>query len=146
MAETVGPIALVVCEAGAPRGPLYFALAHEGFDPREVSTTEEAEALVEARDARSCVVVLDAEMLPLRRGRSTWDAFLRARAGIPLVVASRERADEATRSAVRAARGMLVEGPFDAAAVVAAAQRACPGAPARARRRAAAPRGAGATA
>ncbi len=134
MAEGAEPIALVVCESGAPRGPISFALAHAGFDTREVCTTDEAEALIEASGARSCVLIVDAERLPRKCGQATWSAFLGSRAGIPLVVASREGADEATRAEVRAARGILVEGPFDAAAVVAAARRACPNAPARVRR------------
>jgi hypothetical protein len=147
MTEGVQPIAWVASEAGAPRGPLYFALAYEGFDAREVSNPAQIEAAIERDGTRGCVLVVSAEMLPLPRDRATWGAFLSAHPGIPLVVAALECADEATHAAVQAARGILLEGPFDAAAVVAAARRACPMAPARVRTQVGAARsGAGASA
>jgi hypothetical protein len=142
MAEEDRPVALVACEAGAACGPVELALAHEGFETLAVCTTDALEAALERLDRRGprcCVLVLGAELLPLRRGSAPWSACLRPRRGLALVVLSLWRADDATRAAVRAAGGTLVEAPFDAAAVVAAAGRACRAAPARALPRVAAP-------
>jgi hypothetical protein len=133
MAEPVRPIAWVVCGVGEPHGPLYFALAYEGFDVREVRDPAEVEAGIGPARARGCVLLVEAERLAAPRRDTGWGAFLRAHPGLPLVVASLQRVDEDTRAAVRAARGILLEGPFDAAAVVAAARRACPMPPARVR-------------
>jgi hypothetical protein len=134
MAEQERPIALVACEAGAPCGPIELALAHEGFETREVCTPEAVDAVLqglESRGARRCLLVIGAEMLPLRRGCARWSTCLRPRPGLALVVVSLGRVDDATRAAVHAAGGILEEAPFDAAAVVAAARRACRAAPVR---------------
>ena len=138
MAEENRPIALVAREGGAPCGSVELALAHEGFETLEACTPDVVEAALErleGRATRRCVLVVGTEMLSLRRGSATWSACLQQRPGLALVVVSLWRADDATRAAVRAAGGILVEGPFDAAAVVAAARRACRAAPARARPR-----------
>jgi len=123
-------IVLVVSDMGAPRGLLACAFDFAGLDVREVVSVHQAASLVREFGSRNCLVVIEAESLSASPGSGTWRAFLRSRSELPVVVTACAPASPAIRDLVAGRDRILLEDPFDAAAVVAAVQRACDLAPA----------------
>lgn len=123
-------IALIVSEPGTPRGLLAYALDFAGLDTREVLSVHQAGSLVRQLGSRNCVVVIEAESLSDAPGSGTWRAFLRSRSELPAVVTACAPANSATRHLIAGRYRILLENPFDAAAVVAAVRRAYSSAPA----------------
>jgi DNA-binding NtrC family response regulator len=117
-------IAWVVSEKDTPRTPVSYALEYAGFEARDVFTIDEVDRALEFHGIRDSVVVIGTQMLSERRGRQTWMNFLEARPELMLVVVSLARANDSAREIMRVRSGILVEEPFDAAAVVTAVYRA----------------------
>lgn len=117
-------IAMVVGDEGMRAGPIPIALASAGFEPCHTLTTDEAEWSVQEHGAQACVLIVDAGSLDRRAGSATWSSFLTRCSGVPAVVVSRGEAGPEARAAAENPHRILLEDPFDAAAVVAAARRA----------------------
>lgn len=121
-------IALVVGEA-AGQGPLMLAFAHAGFVPHGVSSPEDAARALAAHGTSACVLVLDASFFETAAGGSRWDGLLARHPELAAVVVARGPARRAAHAPER--HRVLLQDPFDAAAVVAAARRASSGGPLR---------------
>jgi hypothetical protein len=115
-------IALLAGDLGS--GPIPLALAHAGFEVRQISTSDEADCELAAHGAGGCVLVVGATSLGSRAGSPTWARFLSRRAALPAVVVGRGALDVEVRSLAAPPHRILLEDPFDAAAVAAAALRA----------------------
>lgn len=105
-------------------GPIPAALRYQGVETHSVFTTDKAEDELSEAGAGRCVLLLDAGSLDAEAGSSTWRALLSrhpALAGVIVAHACDERAASAVCTGPH--RPLLVD-PFDAAAVVAAVQRA----------------------
>lgn len=123
-------IALIVGEAQARRGPLGLAFAHAGFEPRGISTPDDAAREVAAHGAEACLLVVDAHALERGAGGASWTGLLTRHADLAAVLVARGPARSEAPALVREPHRVLLEDPFDAAAVVAAARRASsPGRP-----------------
>ncbi len=117
-------IAIIVGDENMKRGPIPIALVHAGFEARETFTTDEADRDIGTHGADACVLVLDAGSLDSRAGSATWTTFLTNHRAVAAVVVARGKADPEARLVASEPHRILVEDPFDAAAVVAAARRA----------------------
>jgi DNA-binding NtrC family response regulator len=117
-------IAMIVGDEDMRMGPIPFALAYAGFEARETCTTDEAEYTVGMHGAKDCVLVVDAGMLDRRAGSATWNTFLTSHRAVAAVVVTRVGAPPEMQAAASEPHRILLENPFDAAAVVAAARRA----------------------
>ena len=106
------------------KGPIPIALAHAGFEAREIFTTDEADCAVGTHGAGACVLVVDAGSLDSRAGSATWNSFVTSHRTVAAVVVARGKADPEARAVASEPHRILLENPFDAAAVVAAARRA----------------------
>jgi len=118
-------LALIVSEWGAPRGPLPYAFGLAGLDTREVLSVSQADSLVRSLGSGDCVVVIEAEYLSEEPGCGRWGAFLRRRSEIPVVVTACSQTHASIRNLLAGRDWILLESPFDAAAVVSAARRVC---------------------
>jgi DNA-binding response OmpR family regulator len=109
-------IVMIVTDPGKPRGLLAYAFDLAGMDTREVLSVYQADSLVLQFGSRNCVLVIEVEALE----SGTWRAFLRSRSRLPVVVTACAAASYAIRDLVAEEGRILLEDPFDAAAVVAA--------------------------
>jgi len=116
-------IAMIVGDEGLRKGPIPIALAHAGFEPREIFTTDEADCAVGAHGVGTCVLVVDADLLDSRARSSTWTSFVTSHRAVATVVVTRGKADPIARAVASEPHRILLENPFDAATVVAAARR-----------------------
>jgi hypothetical protein len=130
-------IAGIVGDEGMRRGPIPIALQIAGFETHDLSTAEQAEHRIRSRDPRGWVLVIDAESLERREsgGRLTWSSFLSRRPALSVVVVAYGEAAAGVRDAAWGWNRILLEDPFDAAAVVAAAERVSRAIPPRVRSR-----------
>jgi DNA-binding response OmpR family regulator len=122
-------IAMIVGDEDMRRGPIPIALAEAGFEARETFTTDEADCDVGTHGADACVLVVDAGSLDSRAGSATWTSFLTSHRAVAAVVVARGQVDSEARALASEPHRILLENPFDAATVVAAARRAsspCP--------------------
>jgi DNA-binding NarL/FixJ family response regulator len=117
-------IALIVAEETAAKGPIHFALRHGDLETRDVVSPDDAALIVKEHGCASCVLTIDARRLSASRGARSWASFLLDHPTLSAVVTTRTPADEAARRTTGAANRLLLENPFDAAAVVAAVRRA----------------------
>lgn len=118
-------IALVAGDESTRHGPIPLALAHAGFEARETADAAEAAAELGACGAANCVLVLDACALRAREGRiGRWRDLLGEHAGVAAVVVSRGEAGSELSDLTAAPHRVLLQCPFDASAVAAAALRA----------------------
>jgi DNA-binding NtrC family response regulator len=117
-------IAIIAADSDVRKGPIPLALAHAGFETQEIATTDDAARAVGAHGAKNCVLVVAADSLEQRAGSSTWSAFLESHPKVAATVVASGRLDRAARAVTSGRRRVLVESPFDAAAVVSAARRA----------------------
>ena len=117
-------IALIVGDEDMRRGPIAFALAYGGFEAYETFTTDEADGDVSRHGAEDCVLIIDADALDSRAGSTSWVTFLTSHHTVPAVVVARGTVDPEARAVASEPHRILLENPFDAAAVVAAARRA----------------------
>jgi DNA-binding NtrC family response regulator len=117
-------IAMVAGSAEMRRGPVPVALAHAGFEVRDTSTTDAADCTVGEHGASSCVLIVDAGSLDRRAGSATWSRFLDSHRAVPAVVVTRGEAHPELHAAAREGHRVLLESPFDTAAVVVAARQA----------------------
>jgi hypothetical protein len=117
-------IAIIAADSDVHRGPIPLALAHAGFETQEIATTDEAERAVGAHGVKNCVLVVGTDSLERRAGTATWSAFLASHPAVAATVVVAGRPDPAARALAGGPRRILVESPFDAAAVVSAARRA----------------------
>jgi DNA-binding NtrC family response regulator len=113
-------IAMLVGDESLRSGPIALALAHAGFETRTAQGVEDVERL----GAGDCVLVVDAEALASQPGASRWAGFLARPAAPPAVLVAHGAPSPAVRAAALGPQRILVEDPFDAAAVVAAILRA----------------------
>jgi hypothetical protein len=115
-------IAVIVGDEEMRCGPIPLALAHAGFEPHDASSGDEADAQVEARaGGAGCVLILDSGSLDRPANGGTWRRFLADHDRLPAVVVARGPLPEPGALAGEPHR-IVVESPFDAAAVVAAAR------------------------
>jgi hypothetical protein len=119
-------IAMIVGDEDMRRGPIPIALAHAGFEAREAFTTDQADCDVGTHGAEDCVLVVDAGSLDSRAGSATWASFLTSHRAVAAVVVARGQVDSEARAVATEPHRILLESPFDAAAVVAAARKASP--------------------
>lgn len=117
-------IALIAGEEAAGRGQIHCALVYEGFETSHVSTPDDAECLVRDHGSANCVLTIDARTLSARRGGRTWAAFLAGHPALSVVVTVCGAADDTARQATTGTNRILLENPFDAAAVLAGVRRA----------------------
>lgn len=117
-------IAMVVGDEDMRKGPISIALDHAGFEARETFTTDEADCDVGTCGAEACVLVVDAGSLASRAGSTTWTSFLTSHRSVAVVVVAHGQADSEARAVASQPHRILLENPFDAAAVVAAVRRA----------------------
>jgi predicted exporter len=117
-------IALLVGHEDMRCGPIPIALEHAGIEPREMTTTDEADVCVERHGAQACVLLVEADCLRDRAGRGSWTRFLVGHDALPAVVVASAGVDAEVRAVSRAPHRILLENPFDAAAVVRAVERA----------------------
>lgn len=128
-------ISIVACRSDVFEDRVANAVRDCGFRVRYARTADQAEYLVKANGPESCLVVVEADLLPEGPPEDTWERFIHRWPQLPLLVTAPGRADEALRRMVRERNGVLLEDPFDAAAIGRAAVRACTSAPAGARAR-----------
>jgi predicted exporter len=117
-------LAIVVGNENMQNGPIPIALEIVGFEPREVSTIDEAARVLGALGAKDCIVIVHADALGSRAASSRWAKFLADHPALAAVVVARGEADPGARAVAIAPHRILLEDPFDAAAVAAAALRA----------------------
>lgn len=117
-------IAIVVGGEALWTGPIPLALEHAGFETRPTGTTDQAGFDVRNHGCEGCVVVVEGAALGRRAGSATWASFLAAHPSLAAVVVVWGEADVMAREACRPPHRVLIENPFDAAAAVAAANRA----------------------
>lgn len=117
-------IAIIVNGSAMWSGPIPLALEHAGFETRPAETTDQAGFDVRNHGCEGCVVVVESSALGRRAGTATWTSFLAAHSSVPAVVIVWGEADTLARGACDAPHRLLLENPFDAAAVVAATRRA----------------------
>ena len=103
-------------------GPIPMALVLAGFEACEVESADDAKRRLRRYGPGECMLVLDARSL--ERERESWADLLEDSRAAAVVLAYGE-ADPTARTLTEAPHRILVENPFDAAAVVAAAIRAC---------------------
>jgi hypothetical protein len=115
--------ALIATREGIGRGLLYCAFRHAGWQAREVFTTDEADRALRDLGSERCVLMLEPGLLPRQCGSATWAGFLARHPALRVVVTSETEVDEETRRSIGGGRGTVLEGAFDAAAVVSAAER-----------------------
>jgi len=115
-------IAIIVGDEDMRRGPIPIALAHAGFEGRETFTTDEADCEVGTHGAEASVLVIDAGSLDSHSGSATWTTFLTRHRTVAAVIVEMEKPSSETRAVASKPHRILLENPFDAAAVVAAAQ------------------------
>jgi DNA-binding NtrC family response regulator len=116
-------IAMIVGDEAMRQGPVPLALAHAGFETRDAHATQDADSGVERHGAAECVWIVDTRMLEARAVGAEWSAFLIHRRELPAVVIAHGAARPEVRAATREPNRVLLEDPFDAAAVVMAARR-----------------------
>jgi DNA-binding NtrC family response regulator len=117
-------IAILVGHEDMRGGPIPIALEHAGIEAREIATTDEADAWVERHGAQACVLLVEAGCLRERTGSGSWTGFLVGHRALPAVVVAAAGAAAEARAVSREPHRILLENPFDAAAVVEAVQRA----------------------
>jgi predicted exporter len=117
-------IALVAGKETLRSGPVPIALTYAGLDARAVLTTEDADEQIDRHGTRACVLVIDAESLDATTAGDAWTAFLAKHPALPAVVISHGPAQSHAKAMTLDPHRMLVEDPFDAAAVVNATRRA----------------------
>jgi DNA-binding NtrC family response regulator len=117
-------IAMVAGSQDLRRGPIPIALAHAGFEARATFTTDEADCTVGLHGAKNCVLVVDVGSLHRRAGSATWNGFLNSHRAVPAVVVTRGEVHPEIRATASAAHRIVLESPFDAAAVVVAVRQA----------------------
>lgn len=127
-------LAIVVGNENMRNGPIPIALEMVGFEPREVSTIDEAARVLGALGTKNCILVAHADALGSRAASSSWASFLADHPALAAVVVVLGEADLEARGVAIAPHRILLENPFDAAAVAAAALRASATALYRARR------------
>ena len=114
-------IAIIADGVDVASGPIPIALAHAGFDPHEIRTTDEAARCLETHGPKDCVLVVQVGSLFARAAE--WLALLREHGAVAAVIVARGEAAADARAAARAPHRILLEDPFDAAAIAAAAIR-----------------------
>jgi hypothetical protein len=117
-------IAMIAGSEEMRRGPIPLALAHAGFEPRQTFTTDEVDATLGRYGPKGCVLVLEAGSLDRRAGSATWSGYLMSHRALPAVVVTRGEPIPGMQAMAGEAHRILVECPFDAAAVVVAARQA----------------------
>lgn len=122
-------IALIVGNGKPGNEPLTLAFAHAGFEPRGIASAEDAAGVLAACGAMACVLVAETRFLEQPANRSGWARLLTRHPELAAVFVARGPARSAVVAPAR--HRVLLEDPFDAAAVVAAARRACSGGPLR---------------
>ena len=126
-------LAMIVGDENMRNGPIPIGLEYVGFEPRETGTTDEAADVLGGVAANGCVVVIHAGALGASAGSSTWESFLADHPALAAVVIAHGEADPCARAVACAPHRILLENPFDAAVVAAAALRASATAPRRVR-------------
>ncbi len=118
-------IAIIAEGESADTGAVHYAFEHAGFAPQRVSSPDRAEALVNDEGCANCVLAIDASLLVERgaEGRS-WASFLADHPALGAVVTSSGTASDAARRAASEPNRIVLENPFDAAAVVAGVRHA----------------------
>jgi hypothetical protein len=109
-------------------GPIPIALALAGFEACEIKSPEDAAGRLDQHGPHDCMLVLDARSLELEGDSKSWSHLLDDPRVAAVVVACGEASPWA-RALTQAPHRILLENPFDAAAVAAAAARASACAP-----------------
>lgn len=117
-------IAMIAGSQEMRRGPIPLALAHAGFEPRQTFTTDEVDVTIGRYGPKGCVLVLDAASLDRRAGSATWGRCLTSHRALPAVVVTRGERHPGMQAVANEAHRILLECPFDAAAVVVAVREA----------------------
>lgn len=117
-------IALIVAEESAAKGPIHFALKHGGFEIRDAASPDAAALIVKDHGCASCVLTIDSKRLSTSRGARSWASFLAEHPTLSAVVTTHTPADDTALEATGGANRLLLENPFDAAAVVAGVRHA----------------------
>lgn len=117
-------IALIAGEEATRKGTIYYALQHGGFEARPACSPDEAERIVQDHGSASCVLTIDAGTLSTASAAQAWAKLLSDHPRLSAVVTTHAAAGETARQATRGANRILLESPFDAAAVVAGVRRA----------------------
>lgn len=117
-------IALLAGTEDLRSGPIPMALVQAGFEARETSTTDQADDELAAHGAEGCVLVVEAASLGSRAGGASWTRFLCTHPALAAVVVGRGGFGSEARALAGPPHRILLEDPFDASAVVAAARRA----------------------
>lgn len=118
-------ISVVACRSDLFEDLVARAVRECGFRVRCARTSDQAEYLVKANGPESCLVVIEADLLPEGPPGETWERFIRRWPQLPLVVTALGRVEPPMREMIRERNGVLLEDPFDADAVRRAAVQAC---------------------
>jgi len=113
-------IAMIVGTA-LREGPFRWGLEHAGYQVRDMVTTDQAAACVQIHGTGACLLALDARSLDERDGSATWRTLLERMPDLPAVLVACGGTPPRAREAAHQLHRVLVEEPFDAAAVVAGA-------------------------
>ena len=117
-------ITTIVGDESLRNGLIPIALAYGGVGVCHASTTDQANRALAAHGVESCLLLLRADALGARTGRMTWRELLETHEGLAAVVIADEEPGPEVRSVCGGSHRILLENPFDGAAVVAAVRRA----------------------
>jgi len=123
----------IIADGYLENGPIPLALALAGFEACEINSPEDAAGRLGQYGPHDCMLVLDTRSLGSEEDSKSWGHLLDDPRVMAVVVAHGEASPWA-RALTRVPHRILLENPFDAAAVVAAADRACSCAPRRVHR------------
>ena len=106
------------------RGPIPKALQIAGFETQDLSTAEQAEHEVRRHGPGGSVLVIEAASLGEQAVHAAWSSFLDRCPTVSIVVVACGEPVAQVQKSVCGRNRILLEDPFDAAAVVAAVERA----------------------
>ena len=117
-------VTAIVGDEKLRKGLIPVALAYGGLGVCPVSTTDQARRALDTHGVESCLLLLSADVLDTRRGQTTWKELLGEHERLAAVVIADEEPGPEARSLCGGSHRILLENPFDGAAVVAAVRRA----------------------
>lgn len=118
-------IAIIVGNESWRGGAVPLALAYAGFEPCETADPDDAARRIDESGPQGCLLVLEAGTLSSEGSEAGgWERLLDGNEAVPAVLVVCGGLAPQARALLQAPHRVVLEDPFDAAAVVAAAIRA----------------------